>query len=52
LITARIANAMEDTLCVQREKPYTDQFQEGWQSEEDAFRDGNHQNTAGGKFVG
>lgn len=52
LIAARLANHMERVLRDMGDGAYADQFKGfDWQSEEDAFMDGYHQNAAGGEFV-
>jgi arsenite oxidase large subunit len=52
LIAARLANHMERVLRDMGDAAYADQFKGfDWQTEEDAFMDGYHQNAAGGEFV-
>ncbi len=52
LIAARIANNMERVLREQGKDSYADQFKGfDWQTEEDAFMDGYHNNAGGGEFV-
>jgi arsenite oxidase large subunit len=52
LIAARIANHVERILREVGDDKYADQFKGfDWQTEEDAFMDGYHQNTSGGEFV-
>jgi arsenite oxidase large subunit len=52
LIAARIANHMERVLREQGNATYADQFKGfDWQTEEDAFMDGYHNNAGGGQFV-
>ena len=52
LIAARIANYMERVLREMGDDAYAEQFKGfDWQTEEDAFMDGYHQNAAGGEFV-
>ena len=52
LIAARIANNMERVLREAGDDAYADHFKGfDWQTEEDAFMDGYHQNAHGGEFV-
>ncbi len=52
LIAARIANHMERVLREAGDDAYADHFKGfDWQTEEDAFMDGYHQNAHGGEFV-
>ena len=52
LIAARLANRMETVLRAMGEDAYADQFGGfDWETEEDAFMDGYHQNAAGGEHV-
>ena len=52
LIAARIANHMERVLREMGDDKYADQFKGfDWQTEEDAFMDGYHQNAKGGQYV-
>ena len=52
LIAARLANHMERVLREAGDDAYADQFQGfDWQTEEDAFMDGYHQNASGGEHV-
>ncbi|RIA55692.1 arsenate reductase (azurin) large subunit [Dichotomicrobium thermohalophilum] len=52
IIAARIANHMERVLREMGDDAYADQFKGfDWQTEEDVFMDGYHQNAAGGEFV-
>jgi len=52
IIAARIANNMERVLREMGDDAYADQFKGfDWQTEEDVFMDGYHQNAGGGEFV-
>ena len=52
LIAARLANHMERVLREMGDETYADQFKGfDWQTEEDAFMDGYHQNASGGEHV-
>jgi len=52
IIAARIANHMERVLREKGEDAYADQFQGfDWETEEDVFMDGYHQNANGGEHV-
>jgi arsenite oxidase large subunit len=52
LIAARIAKHMERVLREAGDEDYADQFKGfDWQTEEDAFMDGYHQNASGGEHV-
>jgi len=52
IIAARIANHMERVLRETGDDAYADQFKGfDWQTEEDVFMDGYHQNASGGEFV-
>jgi arsenite oxidase large subunit len=52
LIAARLANHMERVLREMGDAAYADQFKGfDWQTEEDAFMDGFHQNASGGEHV-
>ncbi len=52
IIAARLANHMERVLRDMGDDAYADQFKGfDWQTEEDVFMDGYHQNAAGGEFV-
>jgi arsenite oxidase large subunit len=52
IIAARIANNLERVFRDKGNDAYADQFKGfDWQTEEDAFMDGYHQNAGGGEFV-
>ena len=52
LIAARLANHMERVLREMGDEAYADQFKGfDWQTEEEAFMDGYHQNAGGGEHV-
>ncbi|ODT19582.1 MAG: arsenite oxidase large subunit [Kaistia sp. SCN 65-12] len=52
IIAARIANNLERVFREAGNDTYADQFKGfDWQTEEDAFMDGYHQNAGGGEFV-
>jgi arsenite oxidase large subunit len=52
IIAARIANNLERVFRERGNDTYADQFKGfDWQTEEDAFMDGYHQNAGGGEFV-
>ncbi|MBN9317862.1 MAG: arsenate reductase (azurin) large subunit [Devosia sp.] len=52
IIAARIANNLERVFRETGNDAYADQFKGfDWQTEEDAFMDGYHQNAGGGEFV-
>ena len=52
IIAARIANNLERVFREAGNDSYADQFKGfDWQTEEDAFMDGYHQNAGGGEFV-
>ena len=52
IIAARIANNLERVFREAGNDAYADQFKGfDWQTEEDAFMDGYHQNASGGEFV-
>jgi arsenite oxidase large subunit len=52
LIAARLANHLEATFRAAGDPTTADKFKGfDWQTEEDAFMDGYHQNAAGGEFV-